>query len=360
MENLLYSIIAAVVGLGVLIVFHEFGHFLLAKLSGVGVLTFSVGFGPKLWVKKKGETEYALSAFPLGGYVKMVGEDPEEEVKAVDLERSFAHKSLLKRTAIVAAGPGFNLLLAVFLLMIVFLFYGVPVLSNLIGAVEPESPAAQAGLEKGDRIVAVDGQAVTAWDDVSSKIKQSAGRSLDLRVQRSGEELAMTVQPKKREVKNIFGELKEDWMIGIGSQVSIEKGDPGLAISKAFVQTYEYSKLTLIGLYKMITREVSPRNLGGPILIAQMAGQQAQEGIGSFLAFLAVLSINLGVLNLLPVPVLDGGHLFFFAVEAIIGRPVSIKYREKAQQVGIFLLLLLMIFAFANDIFRLFEKPVGG
>jgi regulator of sigma E protease len=360
MENLLYSIIAAVVGLGVLIVFHEFGHFLLAKLSGVGVLTFSVGFGPKLWVKKKGETEYALSAFPLGGYVKMVGEDPEEEVKAVDLERSFAHKSLLKRTAIVAAGPGFNLLLAVFLLMIVFLFYGVPVLSNLIGAVEPESPAAQAGLQKGDRIVAVDGQAVTAWDDLSSKIKQSAGRSLDLRVQRSGEELAMTVQPRKREVKNIFGELKEDWMIGIGSQVSIEKGDPGLAISKAFVQTYEYSKLTLIGLYKMITREVSPRNLGGPILIAQMAGQQAQEGIGSFLAFLAVLSINLGILNLLPVPVLDGGHLFFFAIEAIIGRPVSIKYREKAQQVGIFLLLLLMIFAFANDIFRLFEKPVGG
>lgn len=360
MENLLYSILAAVVGLGVLIVFHEFGHFLLAKLSGVGVLTFSVGFGPKLWVKKKGETEYALSAFPLGGYVKMVGEDPEEEVKAVDLERSFAHKSLLKRTAIVAAGPGFNLLLAVFLLMVVFLFYGVPVLSNLVGAVEPDSPAAQAGIQKGDRIVAVDGQAVTAWDDLSSAIKQSGGQPLALRVQRSGEEVAMTVQPKKREVKNIFGELKEDWMIGIGSQVSIEKGDPGLAVSKAFIQTYEYSKLTLIGLYKMITREVSPRNLGGPILIAQMAGQQAQEGIGSFLAFLAVLSINLGVLNLLPVPVLDGGHLFFFAVEAIIGRPVSLKYREKAQQVGIFLLLLLMIFAFANDIFRLFEKPVGG
>lgn len=360
MESLLYSIVAAVVGLGVLIVFHEFGHFLLAKLSGVGVLTFSVGFGPKLWVKKKGETEYALSAFPLGGYVKMVGEDPDEEVNAVDVERSFAHKSLLTRTAIVAAGPGFNLLLAVFLLMLVFLFYGVPVLSNLVGAVEPESPAAQAGIQKGDRIVAVDGQAVTAWEDLSSAIKRSAGQTLAVRVQRGGQELPITVQPRKKEVKNIFGELKEDWMIGIGSQVSIEKGDPGLAISKAFVQTYEYSKLTLVGLYKMITREVSPRNLGGPILIAQLAGQQAQEGIGSFLAFLAVLSINLGVLNLLPVPVLDGGHLFFFAVEAIIGRPVSVKYREKAQQVGIFLLLLLMIFAFANDIFRLFEKQVGG
>jgi regulator of sigma E protease len=360
MENLLYSILAAVVGLGVLIVFHEFGHFLFAKLSGVGVLTFSVGFGPKLWVKKKGETEYALSAFPLGGYVKMVGEDPEEEVKAVDLERSFAHKSLLKRTAIVAAGPGFNLLLAVFLLMLVFLFYGVPVLSNLVGAVEPESPAAKAGIQKGDRIIAVTNQTVTAWEDLSSAIKKSGGQALTLRVQRADQELNVTVQPRKKEVKNIFGELKEDWMIGIGSQVSIEKGDPGLAITKAFVQTYEYSKLTLVGLYKMITREVSPRNLGGPILIAQMAGQQAQEGIGSFLAFLAVLSINLGVLNLLPVPVLDGGHLFFFAVEAIIGRPVSLKYREKAQQVGIFLLLLLMIFAFANDIFRLFEKQVGG
>jgi regulator of sigma E protease len=307
-----------------------------------------------------GQKEYALSAFPLGGYVKMVGEDPEEEVKAIDLERSFAHKSLLKRTAIVAAGPGFNLLLAVVLLMVVFLFYGVPVLSNLVGAVEPESPAAQAGIQKGDRIVAVDGQAVRAWEDLSNAIKQSGGQPLSLRLQRGGQEVTMTVQPRKREVKNIFGELKEDWMIGIGSQVSIEKGDPGLAVSKAFLQTYEYSKLTLIGLYKMITREVSPRNLGGPILIAQMAGQQAQEGIGSFLAFLAVLSINLGVLNLLPVPVLDGGHLFFFAIEAIIGRPVSIKYREKAQQVGIFLLLLLMIFAFANDIFRLFEKPVGG
>lgn len=198
MENLIYSILAAVVGLGVLIVFHEFGHFLFAKLSGVGVLTFSVGFGPKLWVKKKGETEYALSAFPLGGYVKMVGEDPEEEVKAIDLERSFAHKSLLRRVAIVAAGPGFNLLLAVFLLMLVFLFYGVPVLSNLVGAVEPESPAAQAGIQKGDRIVAVNDQAVTAWEDLSSSIKQSGGQPLVLRVQRGDQELTVTVQPRKK------------------------------------------------------------------------------------------------------------------------------------------------------------------
>lgn len=360
MENLLYSIVAAVVGLGVLIVFHEFGHFLVAKLSGVGVLTFSVGFGPKLWVKKKGETEYALSAFPLGGYVKMVGEDPDDEVKAVDLERSFSHKSLVKRMAIVGAGPGFNLLLAVFLLMLVFLFYGVPVLSNLVGGIEKGSPAERAGIQKGDRIIALDGKKISEWEDLSGGIKQSRGNPLTVRVLRDGHELTVTVQPTKKEGRNIFGELKEDWMIGIGSQVSIEKGDPSLAVGRAFVQTYDYAKLTLLGLVKMIKGEVSPRNLGGPILIAQMAGQQAQEGLGSFLAFLAVLSINLGVLNLLPVPVLDGGHLLFFVVEAVIGRPVSIRYREKAQQVGIFLLMLLMVYAFYNDIARFFEKQVGG
>jgi regulator of sigma E protease len=360
MENVIYSIGAALVGLGVLIVFHEFGHFLFAKLSGVGVLTFSVGFGPKLWVKKKGETEYALSAFPLGGYVKMVGEDPEEEVQLSDVERSFAHKSLLSRIAIVAAGPGFNLLLAVVLLMVVFLFYGVPVLSTQVGAVEAGSPADQAGIKKGDVVLSLNGQAVKEWDELSRGIKESEGKPLNVQIRRASQDTIVTVQPLKKEGRNIFGEKRDEWMIGIGSQVSIEKGNPGLAVVKAFQQTYDYAKLTLLALYKMIKGDVSPRNLGGPILIAQMAGQQAQEGLGSFLAFIAVLSINLGVLNLLPIPVLDGGHLLFFLVESAIGRPVAVRHREMAQQVGIFLLMLLMIYAFYNDIARFFERQVGG
>jgi regulator of sigma E protease len=360
MENVIYSIGAALVGLGVLIVFHEFGHFLFAKLSGVGVLTFSVGFGPKLWVKKKGETEYALSAFPLGGYVKMVGEDPEEEVQLSDVERSFAHKSLLSRIAIVAAGPGFNLLLAIVLLMVVFLFYGVPVLSTQVGAVEAGSPADQAGIKKGDVVLSLNGQAVKEWDELSRGIKESEGKPLNVQIRRASQDTIVTVQPLKKEGKNIFGEKRDEWMIGIGSQVSIEKGNPGLAVVKAFQQTYDYAKLTLLALYKMIKGDVSPRNLGGPILIAQMAGQQAQEGLGSFLAFIAVLSINLGVLNLLPIPVLDGGHLLFFLVESAIGRPVAVRHREMAQQVGIFLLMLLMIYAFYNDIARFFERQVGG
>ncbi len=360
MENFVYSIGAAIVGLGLLIVFHEFGHFLVAKLSGVGVLTFSVGFGPKIWVKKKGETEYALSAFPLGGYVKMVGEDPDEAVPSEDVERSFAHKGLLKRIAIVVAGPGFNLLLALFLLVIVFTFYGVPVMSTQVSAVEKGSPAERAGIVKGDRIVAIDGKPITEWDELSKTIKASGGKPLRLEIRRGAESVNLNVQPTQKEGKTIFGERKEDWMIGIGSQVSIEKGNPGLAVVRAVYQTYDYSKLTLVALFKMISGDVSPRNIGGPILIAQMAGQQAQEGVGSFLAFLAVLSVNLGVLNLLPVPVLDGGHLLFFLVEAVTRKPVSVRYREMAQQVGICLLALLMIYAFYNDIVRFFEKQVGG
>jgi regulator of sigma E protease len=360
MENVLYSIVAAVIGLGVLIVIHEFGHFLFAKLSGVGVLTFSVGFGPKLWVKKKGETEYALSAFPLGGYVKMVGEDPDDQVNPADIERSFAHKSLLKRMAIVAAGPGFNLLLAVFLLMIVFVFYGVPVLSTQVGGVEPGSPAERAGIRKADRIVAINSQPVAEWEELSKAIKESQGGPLKLLIRRESQEVVVTVEPMKREGRTVFGEKKDEWMIGIGSHVSIEKGNPGLAIVKAVQQTYDYAKLTLVALYKMVSGEVSPRNLGGPILIAQMAGQQAQEGLGNFLGFMAILSINLGVLNLLPIPVLDGGHLLFFLIEALIGRPVAVRHREVAQQVGIFLLMLLMVYAFYNDIARFFEKQVGG
>jgi regulator of sigma E protease len=168
------------------------------------------------------------------------------------------------------------------------------------------------------------------------------------------------VQPNRREGRNVFGERRDEWLIGISSQVTIEKGNAGRSISRAFYQTYDISKLTLQAFYKMVMGDVSPRNIGGPIMIAQMAGQQAQEGLGAFLGFLAVLSINLGVLNLLPVPVLDGGHLLFFMVEALIRRPVSIKYREMAQQVGICLLALLMVYAFYNDIVRFFEKQVGG
>ena len=251
-------------------------------------------------------------------------------------------------------------MLAVLLLMLVFVFYGVPVMSTLVSGVEKASPAEQAGIAKGDRIVAIDGKPVTEWEELSQTIKGSQGKPINLEIRRGSETIKVAVQPTKKEGKSIFGERKDDWMIGIGSQGTIEKGKPGLAVGKAFTQTWDYIKITLLAFYKMITGDVSPRNIGGPILIAQMAGQQAQEGVGNFLHFLAVLSINLGVLNLLPVPVLDGGHLLFFLVEAVIRKPVSVRVREMAQQVGICLLALLMVYAFYNDIVRFFEKQVGG
>lgn len=355
MVNIIYAIVSALIGLGILIVIHELGHFLLAKKTGVGVLTFSIGFGPRLLGRKIGDTEYLLSAFPLGGYVKMVGEDPEEEVKEADIQRSFSRQGLAKRVAIVAAGPVFNLLLAVVVFIWIFMSYGVPVLTTRVGGVEPNSPAARSGIEKGDRVVAVDGQAIKKWEELSSQIKESQGRTLNLRLQRDDREMEITVQPIKREGRNIFGEKIEIWAIGIASEVSIEKSNPALAVGQSFYKTGEYSVLTLVVLFKMIKGEVSPKNLGGPLLIAQMAGQQAREGLASFLFFVAVLSVNLGVLNLLPIPVLDGGHLLFFLLEWILGRPVELRHRERAQQVGIFILILIMIYAFYNDIARFFE-----
>ncbi len=355
MVNVIYAVVSALIGLGILIVIHEFGHFLLAKKTGVGVLTFSIGFGPKLLSRKVGETEYALSAFPLGGYVKMVGEDPEEEVQTGDIQRSFSHQGLVKRAAIVAAGPVFNLLLAVVVFVWIFMAYGVLVLTTRVGGVEPNSPAARAGVQKGDRIVGVDGQEVKKWEELSGKIKGSQGRALQVRVERESRQIGLTVQPVKREGRNIFGEKQESWAIGIASEVAIEKSAPILAVGQAFYKTGEYSVLTLVALFKMIKGEVSPKNLGGPLLIAQMAGQQAREGLGSFFFFVAVLSVNLGVLNLLPIPVLDGGHLLFFALEWILGRPVKLRHRERAQQVGVFILILVMIYAFYNDIARFFE-----
>ena len=355
MFHVILAVVSALVGLGILILVHEFGHFLVAKKTGVGVLTFSLGFGPKLWRRKVGETEYVLSAFPLGGYVKMVGEDPDEEVQEADVRRSFSHQGLLKRAAIVMAGPLFNLLLAVVIFVCIFMAYGVPVLTTRVGGVEPNSPAARAGVLKGDQIFGVDGQEVKKWEELSSRIKKSQGRVLKLRIEREGQKTEVAVQPTMREGKNVFGEKQENWAIGIVSEVSLEKSDPLLAVPKAFSQTWDYSYLTLVALYKMVKGEVSPKNLGGPLLIAQMAGQQAREGLGSFFFFIAVLSINLGVLNLLPIPVLDGGHLFFFVLEAILRRPVKLKLRERAQQVGVFVLILVMIYAFYNDIARFLE-----
>lgn len=355
MITVLYAVVSALVALGILIVFHELGHFLVAKKTGVGVLTFSIGFGPKIFGKKVGETEYLVSAFPLGGYVKMVGEDPEQEVQEVDNERSFSNQSLTKRFAIVAAGPVFNFILSILVFTLIFVFFGMPVLTTQIGSVESNSPAERAGLQKGDRILSIGTRPIEKWEDLSMQIKESGGKSLVLRVERDGGQIDISVQPMEREGRTVFGEKTTFWVVGIASDVVIQKSNPLMGMWQGVYKTGEYSVLTLVALYKMVTGDISPKNLGGPLLIAQLAGEQARQGLWNFLFFVAILSVNLGVLNLLPIPILDGGHLFFFLLEGMRGRPVALRHRERAQQVGVFLLILIMIYAFYNDIARFFE-----
>ena len=380
-------VIYAVIVLGILIFVHEFGHFIIAKLFNVRVEKFSLGFGPKLFGKQIGETEYLLSAFPLGGYVKMFGEggvvegtaapasadtektydeesgeplDEPAELTEAEKARSFAHKPPLARIAIVMAGPLFNLVFA-WLIFILLCMLGVPTVTARIGDAIKDKPAARAGVLKDDIVTSINGRKVAQWDEISAMIADGKGQPITLGVKRNGQDLQFTITPEARVSKNLFGESIKGHAIGIAAagEIVLEKSNPLQAVVKGSVQTWKVIDLTVMSLVKMIQRVVPMDSVGGPIMIAKMAGETAQMGASSFLAFMALLSINLGVLNLLPVPVLDGGHLFFFFCELIIGRPVNQKVREYAQQIGLFLLLSLMVLAFYNDIVRYFFSSQG-
>lgn len=351
------SIVYAIIALGALIFIHELGHFIFAKLFGVGVEKFSLGFGPKVFGKKVGETEYLLSAFPLGGYVKMIGEGEEVELDEADRERSFAVKPVLQRIVIVAAGPVFNLLFAWVLFIVIFM-YGVPAVTTKVGEVVPGKPAAKAGMVAGDLIKAVNGKPVARWDDFAKIIAQSKLAPLELEVQRGPSSLKFTMTPESRTSKNLLGDTVTQPVVGVvaaGESVT-DHYPPGQALVRGSMQFWNVTKLTVLSLVRLVERAIPLDNIGGPIMIVKMAGQQAAEGLVNFLAFTALLSVNLGILNLLPVPILDGGHLAFFVIELVIGRPVSKRAREIAQQVGLVLLISLMMLAFYNDIARMFME----
>ncbi len=341
--------------LSLLILVHELGHFLVARAFGVKVLKFSIGFGPRIWGVVKGDTDYCISAFPLGGFVKMLGEQPGEEIPEEERGLSFSHKPVWQRAAIVVAGPLSNLVFAGVIIFAILTLYGNPVLLPEIGEVQQESPAEAAGLQPGDLIVAANGSRVETWDKLSSIIRNSKGRSIRLTVKRNGSELVLSVTPKLKKVKNIFGEESEVPIIGVtaAGNLKIEKLNPLSAFSLAVSKTYDLINLTFKGFLKIIKRDIPLSVLGGPIMIAQMAGQQAQQGMLNLFYFMALLSVNLGLLNLFPIPVLDGGHLLFFGIEAITRRPVSMRQREIAQQIGIFILIALMLLVFYNDIARI-------
>ena len=355
------TIISFVVSLGILIFIHEFGHFVAAKLFGIKVERFSLGFGPRLLGKEVGDTDYRISAFPLGGYVKMLGESGEEEIAEELKPVSFSHQPLRRRFAVVAAGPSSNLLLAVLLYALIFAFFGLTKTTTDIGSVTPDSPAATAGLQADDKVLEVNGVEVQEWSDLSELIQKSGGKSVQLKLQRGDKVFAVELTPEIRKTQTILGEEVNRPLIGIvaSNNFIVEKINPFQAMYYAVDQTVAMIKLTFVVLGKLFAGAISPKTLAGPIGIAQMSGQVAKAGPLAFLSFLALLSINLGILNLLPIPILDGGHLLFFCIEGVMGKPLSIKKREVAQQVGLFLLIALMVFVFYNDIYRLIDPGHG-
>ncbi|NLZ17458.1 MAG: RIP metalloprotease RseP [Desulfobulbaceae bacterium] len=359
------TLLSFILVLGVLIFVHELGHFLFAKAFGVRVLKFSLGFGNKVFSRQWGETEYLISAFPLGGYVKMYGEDPGEETRPEDRARSFSHKPSWQRFLIVFAGPLFNMVFAVLLFFGIFSFAGLPEPkdSSAIGAVNVGSVAERVGLIKGDIILAINGERTDSWLQVSNLIKECGGKTIAMDIQRGEQRLQVEAVPEMQPIRNFFGEeVGQKYMIGIAptNEITYVRATVGQYAQAALVQTWNLSYLTVVGIVKMIQRIIPASELGGPIRIAEIAGQQLEAGWMNFLYFMGLLSINLGILNLLPVPVLDGGHLVFLSLEMVRRKPMSERSMEISQKIGIALLGTLMIFVFYNDILRLVQRWMGS
>lgn len=444
------TIVSFVLVIGILILIHELGHFFVARWAGVGVERFSIGFGPVLVRWRGPETEYCLSAIPMGGYVKMMGEENPLEGGAAlsfDPTTAFALKPLWKRFLIVFAGPGMNLVLAAVIAAIVLGAVGRPVWPAIVGKVDERGPAAAAGLTSGDVVTAVDGHPIRWWDELERAVTAAEGRPVQITVRRDGTTLTRRLAAQRTTYQDALKDARTAWDIGARPQAiphitsvapnspaaaaGLKAGDVVIAVAGQRVysadellqairarprqpttvsveragrllmvtvtpnaekekgltgetievgriqagiastaQTYqtdhpaaalwhgvewtgEMTLVTIKGLWKLLIGTIDRSNIGGPIQIASMAGQQAKEGLGPLAMFTAIISVNLAVLNLLPVPMLDGGHLSFFVMEAILGRPLSLKKREAAQQLGFVLLMLLMVYALYNDLVRI-------
>ncbi|HXG19969.1 MAG TPA: RIP metalloprotease RseP [Methylomirabilota bacterium] len=349
-------IVQVVIVFGLIVFVHELGHFLAAKWAGVGVERFSLGFGPKILGRRVGETEYMISAVPLGGYVKMVGEEIGEDVDPNLQRLSFSHKPVGRRFLIVFAGPSSNLFWAFVIFTVTFLSFGVnlPLDAPKIGGVQEGWPAQKAGLEAGDEVLSVGGAPVATWEEMAKLIQQAQGKETQLTVKKgkTGQIVNLTVTPELRD-DPASSEGAKKYAIGITPAVQVKTVSAGEAAVLGAEQTWLWTKLIVGSLIKLFRGEVSAKELGGPILIAQVAGQQAKLGLDYLLRFAAIINVNLAIFNLLPIPVLDGGHLLFFSIEAILGRPLSMRSREMAWRVGFLVIVTLIVLVFYNDIARL-------
>jgi regulator of sigma E protease len=340
---------------------HELGHFLVAKYFKVKVLKFALGFGPKIVAREAGETEYSVRYIPLGGFVKMLGEDEyeeeTEELSPDDKKRAFNNQHPLKRIAIVAAGPLFNLVLALFLFCGMFLITGSYIRTPEIVEVIDDSPAYRAGLKEGDVIIAARDNKVESVDDLMEALKDQAGNPMVIAFEREGKVLSVTITPEESLTTNEFGEEVKTAQIGalVGGKYEHIKMGPLEALKGGVLETWKWVKLTCLVVVKLFQGDLSIKTVGGPIMIGQMTGEITKEAPSYLVPFMAVISINLGILNLFPIPILDGGLIVFLLIELVLGRPLSIRKREMAQKIGLSLLLLLVVIVFYNDILRLFQ-----
>jgi regulator of sigma E protease len=354
--------------LTIVVFFHELGHFLVARWAGVKVLTFSLGFGPELaGFNDRHGTRWRISAVPLGGYVKFFGDDSEAStpdletlgnMSAEEQAGSFHHKKVGPRAAIVAAGPVANFLLAILIFAGMALYYGKPSSIPRVDVVQPDSVAASAGFKIGDVVVSIDGTAIESFADMQRIVSTSAGSKLSFQVKRDGATVSIAATPALKEVKDIFGNSHKIGVLGI--QYNAQPSDPKTT-PVGYVESLkigvEQVWFIVDGTFKFVgslfVGAGNTGDLGGPLRIAQLSGQAASLGFQFLLQLCAALSVSIGLLNLFPVPLLDGGHLLFYLVEAVRGRPLSPRAQEMGARIGLGLVLMLMVFVTYNDILHL-------
>lgn len=345
--------------LTVLVFVHELGHYWVARRCGVRVEVFSIGFGPEIlgWTDKA-DTRWKISAIPLGGYVKMFGEGEISDDDAVprtltpeEREVSFRYKSLGRRAAIVFAGPAANFIFAIIVLAVLFATLGQPFTPAEIGTVMEGSAAEKAGMKPGDTIVRIDSKEIERFEEVQQLIRMNPEKTVEIIVNRDGSDVALEVTPTLKEMKDRIGNTVRIGLLGVTREgVAFRQHGPALAVWQAMKETWELSVGTLQAVGQIITGTRSSDELGGPIKIAQMSGEVWKLGAVSLISFMALLSINLGLINLFPIPMLDGGHLLFFACEAIRGRPLGERVQEYGFRIGVVLVFSLMLFVIINDI----------
>lgn len=352
-----------VVVISVIVFFHEFGHYLIAKICGVRIVAFSIGFGKELigWNDRSG-TRWKISLLPLGGYVKMYGdasaastadEDEMEKMTAEEKAQTFHHKPLYKKAAIVAAGPLANFVLTIAIFTYFIMTSGLPSVEPIVGSVMPKSPALAAGLKAGDRILRVGDDEVDSFSDIPYFISTNLGTPVTLQLLRGDKEMSVTLTPKAIEEDDGLGNKVKRPLIGIKS-AEIKYQDVGFAkaVEEAVHRTYQISVSTLKFVGQMATGKRSACDLRGPVGIAQMSGQAASKDVSTVLWLIAMLSVNLGLVNLFPIPLLDGGHLAYYAAEAFRGRPLAQKVQEWGFKAGFLILGALMLFSLINDLYR--------